>query len=131
MKAVILSLVVLFATASIAGEHNMVWPPLSEFNAVTGRAATAEDVAAGSAVFVMQDDSGQPIGNAINIAVPQYGAHIDPDSGLSEPCVIIQAEEARGQRLIGAYTLPDRKLYAGLFNDFQLFGTHVPTVGAK
>ncbi|WP_147263241.1 hypothetical protein [Roseimicrobium gellanilyticum] len=100
----------------------MTWPPLSEFAFVSGRAATAEDVSAGRAVFVLQD-TGQPIGEPINIIVPQYALHRDEVSGTQTHCVIIQAEQARGQRLVGACVLSDHSVMAGLFSEFELLGT--------
>jgi len=107
---------------------NMTWPPLSEFPAVSGRAATAEDVSAGRAVFVLQD-SGNPIGEPISMPVPQYALHRDEQSGKQTPCVIIQAEHARGQRVVGACMLPDRSIMAGLFPEFELLGTTPQSTG--
>ena len=100
------------------------WPPLSEFPAVTGRAATQQDVSAGSAVFVLQD-SGQAIGEPISTQLPQYAFHLDED-GTRTPCILIQAEHARGQRLGGAVMLPDRGIMAGMFGEFELLGTTPP-----
>ena len=93
---------------------------------MSGRAATAEDVSAGRAVFVLQD-AGKPIGEPMAITVPQYALHRDEESGTQTPCVIIQAEQARGQRVIGACMLPDRSFMAGLFPGFDLLGTTPPS----
>jgi len=120
----------LLVTATLAGVSEVSWPSLSEFKATSGRAATAADVAAGAAVFVMQD-GGTPIGQPIDIVLPQYAFHLDADTGKKERCIVIQAEEARGRRLIGAYALPDRQLLAGFYNEFQLLGTTSPSSSEK
>ena len=100
------------------------WPSLSEFPAVTGRPATQQDVSAGHAVFVLQD-SGRAIGESIPISLPQYAWHTG-DDGLRTPCILIQAEQARGQQLGGAVMLPERGFMAGMFTEFHLLGTTPP-----
>jgi len=65
---------------------------------------------------------GQPIGHPLGISVPQYAFHIDQKTKQRTPCVIIQAEEARGQRLIGCRTLPDGEIMAALFHEFEMLG---------
>jgi len=76
-------------------------------------------------------DGGTPIGQPIDIVLPQYAFHLDADTGKKERCIVIQAEEARGRRLIGAYALPDRQLLAGFYNEFQLLGTTSPSSSEK
>lgn len=102
---------------------NMIWPSLSEFSAVTNRPATEADVAEGRAVFVVQDGRGQPI----DLALPQYAYHLDAESGSKVPCILIQAEQAQGQKLAGARMLPDRSIFAGFFGEFELLGSIPPS----
>jgi hypothetical protein len=117
--------ILLLLTSQVYGANEMItWPSLSEYRGVSGRPAKADDVASGSAIFVLQD-SGTPIGRSIDIVVPQYGFHIDED-GVKRQCIVIQAEEARGKRLIGAYRLPEREMFAGFYDEFELLGTSPP-----
>ena len=74
----------------------------------------------------MLQDTGQTIGEPIAITIPQYAFHRDEQTGTRQPCVVIQAEQARGQRLIGAASLSDGSLMAGLFHEFELLGTTPP-----
>ena len=106
--------------APISLQH-IQWPSLADYPCTVGRAATSNDVSAGKAVFVLQAD-GQPIGQALSIPVPQYAFHIDEKTKQRTPCVIIQAEEARGQLLIGCRTLPDDQITAALFHEFEFLG---------
>lgn len=101
------------------------WPDLSKYQATVGRAATSNDVAAGRAVFVLQSQ-GQPIGQPIVMLLPQYAIHNDPETKTTEPCIVIQAEEANGQRLIGCYMLPSNQMLAGFVNEFTLLGQKKP-----
>ncbi|MEP7249482.1 MAG: hypothetical protein ABI787_06875 [Spartobacteria bacterium] len=101
----------------------VAWPPLSEFPAVSGRAATAEDVSAGRAVFVASD-AGKSIGEPLSIALPQYA--FQRTAGQRVPCVIIQAEQARDQQMVGAILLPKRTFAVGTLRDFDLLGTTPP-----
>ena len=106
----------------------MIWPPLSEFTAVSSKTALT-DVPAGSTVFAQREAGkpiGKPIGEPMGITVPQYALHHDEQSGVQTPCVIIQAEQARGQQLLGACMLPDRSHVVGLAREFELLGTTPP-----
>jgi hypothetical protein len=108
--------------------HNppsMNWPSLTQFEAVTKRAANQDDVSAGRAVFVLQD-AGKPIGEPIDIVLPQYALHIDEEAKTKSPCILIQAEHARGQRIGGAVMLPDETLMAGTLAEFELLGEAPP-----
>lgn len=102
------------------------WPSISGFLCVSGRAATKDDISAGRAAFLLQD-AGQTIGEAIAITIPQYAFHCDEQTGARQPCVVVQAEQARGQRLIGAASFSDGSLIVGLFHEFELLGTTPPT----
>jgi len=116
---------VLLAFASLPVAADMLWPRLAEFKATSHRAATEADVTAGAAVFVLKD-AGKPIGQPIDIVLPQYAIHVDSKTGEKLYCIVIQAEEARGQRMIGAYILPRREPYAGFFAEFRLLGITPP-----
>ena len=111
-----------------SGHHaalTVSWPPLSDFPAVSGRAATGEDVSAGRAVFVAAD-AGKPIGEPLPITVPQYAFQRSADAGERVPCVIIQAEQARDQQLVGAVLLPKRTFVVGALREFDLLGKALP-----
>ena len=96
------------------------WPPLTDYPSVSGRAATTNDVAANRAVFVLES-AGQVIGHPLDIKIPQYAFHIDEQTHKRTPCIIIQAEEARGQQIIGGRMLPDgRVLWAAPFRRRRL-----------
>ena len=120
MRALIAILIGISATVAIA--QGTQWPPLPTTGVVVGRAATKADVDADRAVFVAAD-GGRVIGRPLDIAIPQYAYRID--GGKRTPVVVIQAEEAKGQRLIGARTLQGEYV-AGLITDFELLGTRAP-----
>ena len=101
---------------------NITWPKLQEFAATTGRPASEEDVKLGAAVFVLKDGE-QPIGKPINIPLPQYAFHVNQESGRRTPCVIIQAEEARDQKFVGAIQLPNKEPLVAFLFEFELLGT--------
>ena len=121
--------IILLAVAGLAGctkethmsSQHIEWPVLTNYPCTAGRAATSNDVNEGRAVFVLQAD-GQSIGQPLEIGVPQYAFHIDERTKQRTPCVIIQAEEARGQRLVGCRTLPDGMIMAALFHEFEMLG---------
>jgi hypothetical protein len=120
MNRFILFLLSLFGAT--AGAQQTVWPPLPTTGYIAGRAATKEDVAAGRAVFVAARGN-VVIGRPMSIQVPQYAW--STADGKKEPAVIIQAEEAGGQKLVGA-RLVSGGLVAGLITDFELLGTKAP-----
>jgi hypothetical protein len=101
------------------------WPDLSKYQATVGRAATTNDVKEGRAVFVLASQ-GLPIGNPIKISLPQYALHHDEETKKKAPCIVIQAEEANGQKLIGCYLIPSNELLAGFLNEFELLGQTKP-----
>lgn len=107
------------AMSTLAAE----WPPLPKEGFIVGRAAKKEDVDAGRAAFVAAR-GGRVIGTPLAIAVPQYAYFLD--KGTRSPAIIIQAEEAEGQKLIGARLL-DGSFVAGLITDFELLGSKVPS----
>jgi len=101
------------------------WPPLANYPAISGRAATVADVDAGRAAFVLQD-AGKPIGRPLDLKLPQYAYPLDAGTKQRKPCVIIQAEEARGQKLVGCRILPDGGLLAATLTEFELLGNKPP-----
>lgn len=97
-------------------------PKLSTVSFTSGRAASELDVKAGKAVFVLKDGE-TPIGRAMNIKLPQYAYFLD--NGKKIPVVVIQAEEARGQRMMGGIDSSGTPV-AGFLTDFELLGTKLP-----
>jgi hypothetical protein len=116
------SLLLLWGIYGMAAEP-IRWPDLASVAFVSGRPATEADVAQGRAVFVLKS-GGRQIGKPIAMVLPQYAFHIEEKK--REPCVLIQAEEAGGQRLAGCRLVSDDRLLAGLLDEFQLLGTRVP-----
>lgn len=106
---------------SARGQQIMEWPALTEFSFVSGRAATEEDVNAGSAVFVLKVD-GKPVGIPINIKLPQYAIHVDSESGGKTKVVVLQAEEADGNQYFGAVDILEGTYLLGFANEFDLLG---------
>jgi len=103
--------------------HN--WPGLDSIKFTAGRTATQEDVAAEKAVFVL-DNGGVSVGTPIDMTIPQYAFHVNSDTGEKTPCIIIQAEQADGQKVIGAESVLDRSFMAGTLPEFELLGTSKP-----
>ncbi len=104
----------------------MTWPDLSTVKFVSNRLATEADIIQGAAVFMLQADD-QPIGKPLSIDVPQYAVHTDGQSGEKSNVVIIQAEEANGQQILGALVISSNKLIAGLYEEFILLGNSKPS----
>ena len=95
-----------------------LWPALPKTGFISGKAATQADVDAGNAVFAAQVGS-EIIGKPINITIPQYAYHLE--KGKRIRVIIIQAEEAQGQKIIGAKIIAGGEL-VGLLNEFELLG---------
>ena len=98
------------------------WPPLPSQGFITGRAATQADVSAGKAAFVAQVGN-TIIGKPLPIAIPQYAYF--KDGGKRVPVIIIQAEEAQGQKLVGARRTNGADV-VGFLTDFELLGNVRP-----
>jgi hypothetical protein len=115
---------VIFAITMAAGlaVAQTIWPELPESHYVAGRQATIEDVVAGRAVFVVEVD-GVLLGTPLEIDIPQFAYH-NGERG-KEPVVIVQGEEARGQRIIGARYVDGSEL-VGLLEEFELIGKETP-----
>ena len=103
-----------------------MWPPLEGITFTKNKPATEDDVNAGSAVFVLKVD-GNNIGVPLNIEIPQYAYHNDQESGQKIPVIIIQAEEAQGQKYIGAISVEKDQYIAGFANEFELLGINIPS----
>lgn len=101
------------------------WPPLPKTGFISGRVATTSDIAAKNAVFVAEE-GGVPIGKPLGITIPQYAVYLDQETGKKVPVLVIQAEEARGKKLIGARSILDGAELVALLWEFELLGTNVP-----
>ena len=99
-----------------------VWPPLPSDGFVSGRAATLADISAGRAAFVA-NSIGVPIGKPLAISVPQY-AWLN-QRGVKVPVIIIQAETANGQTIVGALLSNGAHAVATL-PEFELLGRVAP-----
>jgi len=102
-----------------------MWPEISEIGFVTGRAANRDDIAAGRAAFVLERE-GRPIGRPIDIPIPQYAYHVDVDTKVKSPCILIQAEEAQGNKVVGLLELPERTFAVATLAELELLGRERP-----
>ena len=100
--------------------QDSVWPALPTSGFISGRAATATDVAAGNAVFVAKVD-GTVIGKPLEIVVPQYALLSVDGEETPIPVVIVQAEHAVGMDLIG-YRRVDGSEGVATLPEFVLLG---------
>ncbi len=119
LVAVLLSFLGL--SGSVSAE-SVDWPPLPKNEFMVGRAATKADVEAGRAVFVAAQGDAL-IGKPIAIEIPQYAWHKDGEKRT--PVVIIQAEEANGQQIVGAVQ-GNGKFLAATLAEFELLGRNPP-----
>lgn len=101
------------------------WPQLPIDAFVSGRTAIEEDVNAGRAVFVLRSND-MPIGEPIDIEIPQYAYQLDQESGQRIACILIQAEAAGNQLLAGVRYL-DGQIGAAFLSEFELLGKITPT----
>lgn len=97
------------------------WPSLDGIKFISGRPAQEVDVDEGAAVFVLKADE-EYIGTPINLEIPQYAMHYD-EAGNAKKVVVIQAEEARGQKVVGAVEVGSGQLLAALLQEFLLLGS--------
>ena len=98
------------------------WPPLPDSGFIEGRAAEQKDIAAGNAAFVAAVN-GVSIGKPLDIGIPQYAYY--NDAGVKIPVIIIQAEEAQGQKILGARQANGGEI-VGQLTDFELLGRKTP-----
>src|SRR5882672_9846635 len=61
---------------------------------LTGRAATQDDVGAGRAVFAAPGADSKPI----DLKLPRCAIHTDQQTGKKTPVIVVQAEDARGNK---------------------------------
>jgi hypothetical protein len=120
-RLLVLAVLAVAATAELLAQAEQ-WPPLPKQEFITGRAATRADVAAGKAVFVAEVE-GVSVGKVIPIAIPQYAYYME--GGKKKPAIVIQAEEARGLRLVGVRLANGKGLILPL-HSVQLLGKTPP-----
>jgi len=104
---------------------SMSWPELPSSGFVSGRFATEEDVEAGNAAFVLKAGNDY-VGKPLTLEIPQYAIHTDPESGTKTAGILIQAESAGDQQLVGLLVLRDDSFLAGTLPEFQLLGVRKP-----
>jgi|GEM_PF-548535 hypothetical protein len=131
LLAVVAQLALISGSLSVAlaaepSQKSLEWPELPTTGFVKGRAATEADVAAESAVFVARVGD-EIIGKPLKIDVPQYAIHTDVETGAKVAGLVIQAEAAQGQKLIGFLVLHDQSFLVGTLSEFKLLGTKKPT----
>lgn len=126
MNKIIAITVLLFSILAHGGE-NVAWPDLSNIKCVSQRSATEADINEGAAVFLLQSE-GINIGSPMNLDIPQYAIHTDGETGEQSNVVIIQAEEANNQQVIGALIVGSNEFVVGLINEFKLLGKVVPSL---
>jgi len=78
----------------------IIWPDLPESGFISGQTADRAHVQAGKAVFVLELD-GVPASKPVDIIIPQYAYHVDEETGLKNPCIVIQAEALREVNSVG------------------------------
>ncbi len=103
------------------GESVTQWPSLSQIKCVSGRVATETDINEGAAAFMLQSE-GISIGSPMKINIPQYAIHTDVDTGAQTKVIIIQAEEANNQQVIGALNFATNEFMVALFHEFKFLG---------
>lgn len=126
MNKIIATTLLLFSMLA-HGEEKVAWPDLSTIKYVSQRPATEADINEGAAVFILQSE-GINIGNPMSMDIPQYAIHTDGETGEKSNVVVIQAEEANGQQVIGAVIVGSNEFMAGLANEFKLLGKAVPNL---
>ncbi len=126
---VVASIVFALLTAPLVGnESNAVeakWPRLETVGSVKERPATKEDMQRGHAAFMINSDR-ISIGVPLDIEIPQYAFQVDGDTGSRNPVVIIQAEQANGEQVVGYREVSTNTLGVGLLQEFELLGLRPP-----
>jgi hypothetical protein len=75
------------------------WPALPTAGFISGRPATAKDVADGNAVFVLRA-YGVPFGKPLDVTIPQY-AYVTKRGQQAVPVIVVQAEQGKGIKIFG------------------------------
>ncbi|MGD8174166.1 hypothetical protein ACQEXU_21195 [Vibrio sp. TRT 21S02] len=119
------SILVLLVAVEAYGGNITMWPDLTSIKYVSDRVANEKDVGDGSAVFLLQSE-GKSIGSPIPIEIPQYAFHTNLETGEKRSVVVIQAEEANGQKVVGAIDIQSNGFMVGLLFEFDLLGTKPP-----
>jgi hypothetical protein len=101
-----------------------MWPELPKEGFISGRPATRDDIDNGNAVFVLEA-AGKVIGKPLDLTIPQYAYHIDKKTGKRTPGIIIQAEQAQGNKIVGMRTFHGAEI-AGLLGEYELLGVEKP-----
>jgi hypothetical protein len=124
MKTFIFILTLLLSV-SVLGEPKVLWPDLTNIKYVSKRHAVESDISNDAAVFLLKSN-GIYIGKPMSIDIPQYAIHTDGESGVKTNVIIIQAEEANGQQVLGALNIETNGFLAGLYGEFKLLGKQKP-----
>jgi hypothetical protein len=106
---------------STAMAQDVKWPPLPVDGFFVGRTAVQADVDSGVAIFATGIE--ESAGKTLEILIPQYGWYVDEN--VRVPVLILQAEEANDNKVIGARDLNGGNI-VGLAEDFILLGTETP-----
>ena len=114
--------VLLVASAAGVNAQGEAWPPLPKQGFISGRTATRADVAAGNAVFV-PEIGGVSAGRPLAIVLPQYAYY--KEENKRTPAIVVQAEEVRGMKMLGA-RFANGKHVVGLLENFELLGKIPP-----
>src|SRR5271169_1106645 len=117
-------LLVLGISAALAQASPPPWPPLPSTGFVSGRPATDEDVASGSAVFVLKQ-YGTYFGKPLAVTIPQYAYWNKKGEQQPVPVIVIQAEQERNLKIFGIRDLVG-KTATVKDTDLQLLGANPP-----
>lgn len=117
----LLAFLALAAPAVAQDSTTVVWPDLPTDGFLSGRVATAEDVAEGRAQFAIGSDAGA---EPIDIAIPQYA--ILRSNGAGVPGIVLQAEAAQGMRVAAFRPLDGSGVTVALIDQLELLGQETP-----
>jgi hypothetical protein len=106
-----------------AATPDSIWVPLPAHGFVSGRAATRDDLKQGNAAFILEDNE-KAIGTALPIEIPQYC--YCKLKGEKLPAILIQAEEAKGLKLLGCRVQPSNEAMMFVISDVELLGKAMP-----
>ena len=125
----LLAVSALSLAAGLANGATTSWPPLPHRGFISGRAATAKDVAVGNAIFFVAEkkDIAKPdkgVGNPLRVLIPQY-AYWRDDKGKQIRVIVIQAEEDGGNQIFGIRDFSGKD-YMVTRQELTLLGKHAP-----
>jgi hypothetical protein len=104
-----------------AEERPGEWPELSQSQYIAGFTADRAAVQSGRAVFVLEQD-GVPASRPLPLLIPQYAYHIDRTTGKKTPCIVVQAEQFRGVKIIGCRDFINGKEIVDVDSSFEFLG---------